>query len=201
MPGSVYGKDFKSITIQMDAKTANLLHEEHGESGLIDLQIEKEIFPVLFKNPQFHPVTGDLVHVDMYKVDLKEKTTVEVPIEIVGESASAKLGNVLINVIDSVEVEALPTDLPENFVVDISKLATLEDMITVADLEYDKTIMTIITDPEQVIVKTEEPKEEEIVMEETLPEVEGEAEKAKEGEEGEEAGTSEEKTEEVTSKE
>ncbi len=190
MPASVYGKDFESITIQMDAKEVNLMFEEHGESGLIDLQIEKETFPVLFKNPQFHPVTGDLVHMDMYKVDLKEKTTVEVPIEIIGESASAKMGNVLINVIDSVEVEALPTDLPENFVVDISKLETLEDMITVADLEYDKEIMTIITDPEQVIVKTEEPKEEEIVMEETLPEVEGEAEKAEE-EGGEEAGAGE----------
>lgn len=189
IPASVYGKDFKSITIQMDAKEANLMFEEHGESGLIDLQIEKETFPVLFKNPQFHPVTGEMIHVDLYKVNLKEKTTVEVPIEIVGESASAKMGNVLINVIDSVEVEALPTDLPENFVVDISKLATLEDMITVADLEYDKEIMTIVTDPEQVIVKTEEPKEEEIVMEETLPEVEGEAEKAEEG--GEEAGASE----------
>lgn len=189
IPASVYGKDFKSITIQMDAKEANLMFEEHGESGLIDLQIEKETFPVLFKNPQFHPVTGEMIHVDLYKVNLKEKTTVEVPIEIVGESASAKMGNVLINVIDSVEVEALPTDLPENFVVDISKLATLEDMITVADLEYDKEIMTIVTDPEQVIVKTEEPKEEEIVMEETLPEVEGEAEKAEEGEE--EAGASE----------
>ena len=189
IPASVYGKDFKSITIQMDAKEANLMFEEHGESGLIDLQIEKETFPVLFKNPQFHPVTGEMIHVDLYKVNLKEKTTVEVPIEIVGESASAKMGNVLINVIDSVEVEALPTDLPENFVVDISKLATLEDMITVADLEYDKEIMTIVTDPEQVIVKTEEPKEEEIVMEETLPEVEGEAEKVEEGEE--EAGASE----------
>jgi len=85
MPASVYGKDFESITIQMDAKEVNLMFEEHGESGLIDLQIEKETFPVLFKNPQFHPVTGDLVHVDMYKVDLKEKTTVEVPIEIIGE--------------------------------------------------------------------------------------------------------------------
>jgi len=189
IPASVYGNDFKSITIQMDAKEANLMFEEHGESGLIDLQIEKETFPVLFKNPQFHPVTGEMIHVDLYKVNLKEKTTVEVPIEIVGESASAKMGNVLINVIDSVEVEALPTDLPENFVVDISKLATLEDMITVADLEYDKEIMTIVTDPEQVIVKTEEPKEEEIVMEETLPEVEGEAEKAEEG--GEEAGAGE----------
>lgn len=200
MPASVYGKDFKSMTVQMDAKEANMMFEEHGESGLIDLQIEKETFPVLFKNPQFHPVTGDLVHVDMYKVDLKEKTTVEVPIEIIGESASAKMGNVLINVIDSVEVEALPTDLPENFVVDISKLATLEDMITVADLEYDKEIMTIMTDPEQVIVKTEEPKEEEIVMEETLPEVEGEAEKAEE-EGGEEAGAGEqsEKKEEESS--
>ena len=49
MPGSVYGKDFESITIQMDAKEANLMFEEHGESGLIDLQIEKETFVYYLK--------------------------------------------------------------------------------------------------------------------------------------------------------
>lgn len=181
IPGSIYGKEFKSISVQMDAKNMVSLYRELGESGLFDLKVDKDTFPVFFKNPQFHPVSGEIIHIDLYKVNLKEKTTVDVPVELTGESASVKAGNVLINVIDTVEVEALPTDLPEKFEVDISKLMTLEDMVTVADIAYDKTKMTIITEADQVIAKTEEPKEEEMVMAETLPEVEG-AEK-KEGEE------------------
>jgi len=198
LPASIYGKDFKSISIQMDAKTTAEAFSELGESGLFDLQVDKETFPVFFKNPQFHPVSGEMIHVDLYKVNLKEKTTVDVPIELVGESQSVKLGNVLLNITDSVEVEALPTDLPENFVVDISKLETLEDMITVADINYDKSKMTILTEADQVIVKTEEPKEEEIIIEEKPAEVIGEEDK-KEGEEG--ATTPEEKAEETEDKE
>ncbi len=177
LPASVYGKDFKSISVQMDGKMANVAFNELGESGLFDLKV------VFFKNPQYHPVTGEILHIDLYKVNLKEKTTVDVPVELIGESQSVKMGNVLMHIVDSVEVEALPTDLPEKFELDIGKLMTLEDMITVADIAYDKTKMTIVTDADQVIAKTEEPKEEEIVVAEAPPEVEGEI-KAEETEEG-----------------
>jgi large subunit ribosomal protein L25 len=83
---------------------------------------------------------------------------------------AVKLGNVLVEVATEVEVEALPTDLPEKFVVDLAKLETLESVVTVGDLEYDKEKVEIKTDVTQVVVKVEEPKaEEEPVVAEVAP--------------------------------
>ncbi len=83
-----------------------------------------------------------------------------VPIVLIGESPTVKAGNVLIEVTNEVEVEALPADLPEKIEVDISKLESLESVVTVGELEVDKDKVEIKTGGEQVVVKIEEPKEE-----------------------------------------
>jgi len=186
-PASVYGRDFKSISIQAETKALESLFEELGESGLFNIQIDEgKLLPVLFKNPQYHPVSDELMHVDFYKVDLTRKISAEVPVELVGEAPVVKLGNVLMHITNTIEVEGLPADLPEKFEVDVSGLETLEDMISVGSLKIDKDKLTILTDLEQVVVKSEEPKEEEVEMVETAPEVEGEeGEASEEGEEGE----------------
>ena len=157
IPSTVYGFGIEPMSIQLIEKEIDKVFEEAGQSTLIDLQLDGKSMPILFKNPQYHPVTSDLIHVDCYKVNLKEKITAVVPIEFVGESMAVKLGNVLVEALNEVEVEALPTDLPEKIIVDIGKLETLESQITVADLEVDKSKVTIKTDAAQVVVKVEEP--------------------------------------------
>jgi len=195
-PASVYGRDFKSISVQAETKILDSLFEELGESGLFNIQIDDgELLPVLFKNPQYHPVSDQLMHVDFYKVDLSRKIKAEVPVELIGEAPIIKLGNVLMHITNTIEVEGLPADLPEKIEVDISGLENLKQMITVADLKIDKDKLTILTDLEQVVVKSEEPKEEVIEMVEAAPEVEGE--EGKEGEEGEEGEAEAEKGEET----
>lgn len=195
-PASVYGRDFKSISVQAETKILDSLFEELGESGLFNIQIDDgELLPVLFKNPQYHPVSDQLMHVDFYKVDLSRKIKAEVPVELIGEAPIIKLGNVLMHITNTIEVEGLPADLPEKIEVDISGLENLEQMITVADLKIDKDKLTILTDLEQVVVKSEEPKEEVIEMVEAAPEVEGE--EGKEGEEGEAEAEKGEETEAV----
>jgi large subunit ribosomal protein L25 len=199
VPSSVYGRKFESISIQANTKELESLFSKLGESGLFNIQIDEgELLPVLFKNPQYHPLTDQLMHIDLYKVDLTRKISAEVPIELIGEAPIVKLGNVLMHITNTIEVEGLPADLPERIEVDVTGLESLENMITVADLEIDKDKLTILTDLEQVVVKAEEPKEEEMEIVET--EVEGEEEEG-EGEgdgEGEEEGEGKEseKTEE-----
>lgn len=161
VPATVYGYGIEPISIQLVEKEIDKVFEESGESTLIDLQLDGKSMPILFKNPQYHPISSDLIHVDCYKVNLKEKITAMVPIEFVGESMAVKLGNVLVEVFNEIEVEALPTDLPEKIIVDVGKLETLESQITVADLEVDKSKVTIKTDAGQVVVKVEEPRVEE----------------------------------------
>jgi large subunit ribosomal protein L25 len=176
LPASIYGKDFKSISLALDQKETHKLFKDLGTSQLLDLEIkgEKETFPVLFKNPHHHPVTDDLLHIDFYKVNLKEKITARVPLEFVGISPAVEAGNVLLQIMHDLEVEVLPTDLPENFVVDLSLLKEIGDTITIADLKIDPKI-AVQANPVDAVAKVEEPKK----QEEVAPVVE-------EGEEGEE---------------
>lgn len=171
LPSTVYGQEMEPLTIQVNEKEVDEIFSRIGESGLVDLIIDDKVMPVLFRNPQFHPVVGNLLHIDCYKVNLKEKITSVVPLEFVGESEAVKAGNILVTVLNEVEIEALPADFPEKIDVDLSKLVDLESMITVADLDVDKKILELKTDTDQVIVKVEEPKAEEepVAAEEETP--------------------------------
>ena len=162
IPASIYGHKFEPISIQFKTIELEKLFNEVGESGLTEILVGEEKFPVLFRNPQYSAIIGDILHIDCYKVNLKEKITATVPIEFVGESQAVKDGNVMVEVSNEVEVEALPTDLPEKIEVDISILNAVDDMITVGDIKLGEKV-EMITPLDQVIVKIEEPRAEEVI--------------------------------------
>lgn len=165
LPSSIYGREFEPISIQVAEKELTRIFDTVGESGVVELELDGKKVPVLFRNPQYHPLEGNLIHIDCYKVNLKEKIVATVPLVMVGESPAVKAGNILVEVANEIEVEALPMDLPESVEVDLSGLTDLESMITVADLVVDKSKIEIKTDLEQVIAKVEEPREEEVIAE------------------------------------
>lgn len=196
IPATVYGKGFDSISVQFSKVDLEKIWDEAGESGLVNLKIENQEIPVLFRNPQYSPVESDLVHIDCYKVNLREKINAMVPIEFIGESQAVKDGNLLVTVTDEIEIEALPTDLPEKIEVDLAVLENLESIVTVADLKIDTAKLEILTNAEQVIVKVEEPKAEEEPIEEVTPEdVEVTGQKGETEESDEEKSTEENKEE------
>ena len=162
MPATVYGNKFESLSVQFKTTELEKLYNEVGESGLVELLIDKENLPILFRNPQYSAIMGDILHIDCYKVNLKEKITASVPIEFIGESLAVKDGKVLVEITNEVEVEALPADLPESIIVDISVLNTVDDVITVGDIKLDDKV-EMVTLPDQVIVKIEEPRAEEVI--------------------------------------
>lgn len=168
IPSSIYGQGMEPVSIQVVNKEMEAIFSHAGESGLVDLILDEKTLPILFRNPQYHPVGGELVHIDCFKVNLKEKIVTMVPIEFVGESLAVKEGKVLMEILNEVEVEALPTDLPEKLEVDLSKLETVDSVITVADLVVDRSKIEIKNEADQVIVKVEEPKVEEEPVEEVV---------------------------------
>jgi large subunit ribosomal protein L25 len=105
-----------------------------------------------------------MIHVNFLQVDLKEKVEAEVPVELVGESPAEKqsLGTV-VQYLNEIKVEALPTDLPEKFEVDTSELAEVDQAIYIKDLKYDKSKVEVKNDPEEIVVKVEPPQKEEVV--------------------------------------
>lgn len=155
LPANIYGRQVKSSAVQVPFKDFQKVYHEAGETGLVELQVtgEEKVRPVLLHNLQFDPVSHAPLHVDFYQVDLKEKITAPVPVVTVGESpAVAEKKGLLLTIINEIEVEALPTDLPENIPVDIGKLAEVDQEIKVSDLKVPSAVK-ILTDPSLVAVK------------------------------------------------
>jgi large subunit ribosomal protein L25 len=182
LPLSLYGKDEKSLSLQGDLKEILAVFQKAGETGLVELNIAKEVKPrtVLLKNPQFDPVTDLLVHLDLHQVKMTEKVTVTVPVELVGIAPAAEKGEgVLMHILNEIEIEALPADLPERFTADVSKLEKVNDLITVKDLGIDEKKITVKTGLEQVVAKVDAVKEEVVEPAPTAAPAEGEAKPAK----------------------
>ena len=200
IPAVVYGNDFENKTISVNQLVFNKVYAEAGESSLINLKIDSEpVLKVLVHDIQVDAVTGDIVHIDFYKVNMKEKIRTAIPIVEVGEaSAVVDLEGAFITNKDEVEVECLPADLIPEIEVDISVLKTFDDVVKVSDLKVPAGI-EILDDPEEVIFLIQPPRSEEEMAEleekpeEDVESVEVEGEKPAEGESAEEE--SEEKSE------
>ena len=198
IPANIYGKKIKSKAISIKLDEFKSIFKEVGETGLINLEIkgDKENRAVLVSNVQMNPVSDIPVHIDFHQVDLKEKVTADVPVELFGESPAEKqsLGTVVLY-INNIEVEALPGDLPEKFAIDISKLTEVDQAVHVKDLGIDKAEVEVKVDLEEIVAKVEPPQKEEVV-EPVVTEVAGEAAEtvpAQEGETQEPAATEEKK--------
>jgi large subunit ribosomal protein L25 len=169
LPANIYGKKIKSESIQIGVSDFKDVYKKAGETGLIYLELEggkekKEERPVLVANIQKDPVSDTLLHIDFHQVDLKEKVEAKVPVELIGESPAEKqsIGTV-VQYLKEIEVEALPTDLPEKFQIDISTLSEVDQMVHVKDLPYDKSKIEVKTDIEEILVKVEPPQKEEVI--------------------------------------
>ena len=200
-PANIYGKGFESVSIQLPIKDFEAIYNKVHETGLVDLTVGKETYPVLIHNVQRHPISHDAIHVDFYKVNLKEKVKTSIPVIGIGEAEAEKQKvGALMQSLNEVEVEALPTELPENIEVSVEHLAAIDDHILVSDLKVP-TGVVILTEPEGTVFRITElvsqeaeelEAEEEAAAAEAAEEAAGEegAEAKGEGEkvEGEEAG-------------
>lgn len=156
VPANIFGRDLSSQSIQLNSKEFSKLFKKVGESALYYLQIEGEKIehPVLVKEVMIHPVSGQLLHISFHQVDLKQKVETKVPVELVGESPAQKEGlGVLVQQLDTVEVEALPTDIPEKIQLDISGLTEVGAALHVSDITVNTSKVTILTEADALIVQ------------------------------------------------
>lgn len=163
LPANVYGRDIKSVTIQIPAKEFLKTYSQVGETGVVSIKIGDQEIPTLIQNIQRNPVSGEPLHADFLQVNLKEKVTATVPIEFIGEAQAEKDGTgIVVHQMREIEVEALPTDLPEKIEVDISKLSEVDQAIHVKDLKIDRSKVELKEeDPERIVVAVSAPAKEE----------------------------------------
>ena len=153
LPANIYGKGVKSLSVQVPYKDFEKVYKEAGETGIVDVEIEGAVRPSLIHNIQQNYAEHKILHADFFQVNLKEKVKAMVKIITVGEpkAVSEKLG-LLMQTLNEVEIEALPTDLPDKIEVNIEPLAALNDQIIVGEIKAPVGV-TILTDPTQVIAK------------------------------------------------
>lgn len=192
LPAVVYGRSEKSTPISVDRKTFEKTFNKAGESTVITLSGLGEEKDALIHEVVVHPVSGEIMHADFYAIEKGQKVTVSVPIEFDGESPAVKeKGGILLKVMHELEIEVLPKELPHALHVDISKLVTLEDKITVKDIILPPSA-SITDDLEEVVamitVAEEEPTEP-VVMD--ISQIETSVERGKKEEEGAAEGEAE----------
>lgn len=153
IPATVYGRDVKSVSLSMPAKDFMKVYGQAGETGLVDLKFGSESLHTLISDVQFHPLTRLPLHVQFHAVKLTEKLKANVPLDLIGESP-AVVNNIgiLLQTLNEVEVEALPTDLPEKIEIDTATLTKVGQQIAVGDLKIPAGV-ELLTPKEEIVVK------------------------------------------------
>jgi len=166
VPAVVYGKNFDNVSIALEKIAFNHVFRDAGTSNLIELAIgDIKPFKTLVHDLQKDPMTEEIVHVDFFKVNMKEKIHAEVPLSFVGESTAViDLDGSLITPVDTIEVECLPADLPSEIEVDISILDDFEKNIKISDLNIPDGV-EVTSEPEEIVVFVQEPRSEEELAE------------------------------------
>lgn len=155
-PANISGKVEKSLTISVSEKEFNKIYSEAGETGVVYVQLdgEKEKRPTLIDDVHYDAMTRRVLHVSFRQVDLKEKVMAVVPVELVGELAVQEAS--VNQMIQEIEVEALPTDFPDAFTIDLSTFTEIGQEVTVDQLQYDKSKLTLSLEPEDIVIQIQE---------------------------------------------
>jgi large subunit ribosomal protein L25 len=154
-PANLFGQGLDSVAVQCPTGALQIAIAQKGTTRLMDLKIEGEKEPrsVFIGEIQRDALSGELIHVDFYQVNKNRKIRVAVPLVLVGEAPAAKLkNNIIEHLLNEVEVESLPGDLPPQIEVDITPLAEADQALHIRDLKL-KPGVEVLAAPEQLIVK------------------------------------------------
>ncbi len=155
LPAVIYGRHLEPIAISLEAHAASLVMGKLSSSSLVTIELDGKEYPALVRERQRNFIKGNLTHIDFLAVDLKEKIRATVRLNFVGVSGAVKDYNgVLVKNIEKLEVECLPTDLPERISVDISALKAIGNGIRVRDLALSENIRILNDEDEMIAVAT-----------------------------------------------
>ena len=189
LPAVIYGKNQEPVPILLDHKEATRILRDVSRASILTIDVEGKEYTALVRDRQREVISAEYIHIDFLAISMTETVRTQLNVFVVGESpAVEEFMAVVMTGTTSIEVEALPTDLPESISLDISVLENVGDTILVRDLELPKGV-SCLNEPDEMLVVIASQAAEEVVEEEEIdedlelePEVVGEGEE----EEGEE---------------
>jgi large subunit ribosomal protein L25 len=151
LPATVYGAGKQPVSISLDPKqVAQVLHSKSGHNTIFELQMDGETAMGMFVDWQNDPIKGSILHVDVKRIAMDKKLTVKVPVVLVGEPIGVKTeGGILEQVLREIEVECLPTDIPDAIQATVTELKSGE-VLRVKDLPHGGTL-NFLTDEDDVV--------------------------------------------------
>ncbi len=152
LPAVIYGRRTEPISLLLDAHNASLVLGKLTSSSLVTIELDGKEYPSLVREKQRDYIKNRLLHVDFLTVSLTENIRATVSLHLIGVSGAVKDFNaVLVNNLESLEIECLPTDLPERIDLDISVLARPGDGIRVRDVPAPDKVR-LLDDPDTMVV-------------------------------------------------
>ena len=180
LPAVVYGEGAAPVACSVNYRTLSDLLKAHGRNAIISLTAGDVSQSTIIKDIQYHPMRGEMLHVDFHRIDLTRKLVVEVPIRATGSAVGVRIGEgILEHMLHEIEVECLPTEIPEHIEIDVSDL-DIGDSLHVSDIVLDGDELSIVTETDRTVFAVAAPtlviEEEEEVEDEALVDEEGEEE-------------------------
>tara|TARA_Y100001970_G_scaffold287836_1_gene413489 strand:- start:352 stop:1047 length:696 start_codon:yes stop_codon:yes gene_type:complete len=175
IPGVYYSYDSSNILFQISE--SEIRNAINSKANIFSVSVGDKEQNVIFKSVQYHPVTDDIIHIDLYGVDMNKPISIKIPIHFIGTAVGVQSeGGVLITSLNELEISCLPSDIPENIELDISNVelgANLQAGDVILGEKFE-----LVTNADATIVSVTQP------MVEEEPVVEDELEEGLEGEEG-----------------
>lgn len=162
VPAVLYGRGVASRSISVSFLDFARAYKAAGENTLVEISLPKsKPINVLVSDVQIDPLSGRFLHADFYQVRMDEKVEANVPLVFVGESLAVRgSGGILVKALDEIEVSCLPGNIPHEFTVDISALATFDDQIHVSDIVVPEGV-EVLSDLGTVVALAERPRSDE----------------------------------------
>ena len=152
VPGILYGGDGDPLTFSVDAR--ELRHALAASGAVLEVVDDASATPAILKSAQYHPVRGETMHVDLLRVNLDVAIHAVVPLELVGgdDAPGVKEGGVLEQITRELNIEALPTSIPESITHDVSEME-INDTVTLDQVTMPAGIV-LLDDAEETVVAT-----------------------------------------------
>ncbi|MGO3751918.1 MAG: 50S ribosomal protein L25 [Peptoniphilaceae bacterium] len=162
IPGVIYSKGNEAMPISALEKDLIKVYHHAGTSNIVSVNIDGNEQKIIFKEIQKHHYKNRILHFDMYLIDMSEKIRVSIPVVLEGRDSIKVQPSVLLQLIDEIEIECLPGNLPSEAIVNVEDL-NYGDSVTIADLDIAKdNDITFTIDPSEPVATLQEPREEEM---------------------------------------
>ena len=190
VPGNVYGRGRESIALQAELTECQRVFRSVDRNSVVQLRLDDdETIPVVLRQAQRHPVTHQLLHLELYEVDLTRRIHSDARLMLTGDSEAVTLGGTVVQSLEYITLEALPNEMPSEVVVHIDVLTDFGQSVLVRDLELPDGVVAVTEDTVAVATALAPRVAEE--DEEELEGIELEGEEGEEPAEGEAADTEE----------